>query len=73
VHRDVPGVDQLAAELCDEMVYTEKSDGEQPFDGGVDVFDAVGADGDVLAWQKGLELLWNAGGERWLRDTLAGK
>lgn len=32
---------------------------------------ADGAAGDLAAWRKGLELLWNNGGERLLRDALA--
>lgn len=32
-----------------------------------------GEAGDVAAWRKGLELLWNGGGERLLRDALSAK
>jgi hypothetical protein len=32
----------------------------------------AGGEGDVQAWQKGLELLWQYGGEQWLRDNLLG-
>ncbi|MBL8751775.1 MAG: hypothetical protein JNK15_00635 [Planctomycetes bacterium] len=33
----------------------------------------AGADGDLAAWQKVLEMLWQNGGEQWLRGALLGQ
>lgn len=31
------------------------------------------AEGDLAAWRKGLEILWQSGGEAWVRGTLLGR